>query len=1475
MGESRRGGLSGGEVFGWFFDNERRRVVRSGVRGAWWCNWTRQLAVAAVVLLTLSLAAPAIASAPRGGRGLRSLNWLPEGVTLPDDYGSGPQSPEIFWDMYFGCEASRAADGTFVYGSSHGCQLPDLRAGDLLFHGDYEQGFTGYKIVRVRRDDEAGDLRVEVRDITGADLPKDFSAHIDFSKQRPLYHRMVGPGGVVHMETTDARWYRMASREYPGLRLVDRYSQGSSATGAAGGTAEASAASAPTAFKLVQKDISDMRLSLKTVDDGYLYGNEAYAATCKATEDFDLVLRRFYVDYTPTLDIGMEFGGILGTDLKSAHLYVSGTLDVKAAIKVSLLSPGIECSYADAAFWRNPLVSDVVPVSGIPVLVTASLYLKPSFSAKSTLDISAGAELVFHHRQGASWDDVHGWQGVNCLTWDPVTETCTGDLLTITPYNPDDSSGANLPVLGDFGTIGVDPKVSVGLAVELKIATRVGGVVGPAVTFTTGPKLDIDIQDSTHWAWALKWGVKVGAEMDLGIPFFGLPGWSWGWDIYNKDFEVYPRYGANHTTVENAKSQGPAGLGPSNDNTLTENAPAGEQIVPADGALHPTSGIQSPLDPTVVAADGALVDTSVTSVGVPTLMSPEDMGGYDNLGKTTGTLRPTFTWAPPASGPLPTSYQVKISQLVFETPDASTSFSPPSDLPPGMQVPWRVRACVNGRCGAWSDSRKVNIGITVGGPGTYFYNQLNVGNETAAIYDPRAGFSRKFKLVDIDSNVNPYQVLLAFTTDAAMTDFSGSVVVKVQGATGPGVSSGGSGTLGSDVGLFAYVPVIYAPNSFAYVMIGPYIAPQLDITEPKSGDVVDSPTVKVAVQYMGRDEAWQGTGGAPSQGSQYPLSYTDGDISSGATDAEQFRWTMSGTPGDRTMTVTLTDLFGHSVSRVVTVTYQPCVTPGAPASPTFANVACRTLAVNWGGVADAWGYQVQRSPSGCTDWADIGSTLKSEVTSYADAGLMPGETYCYRVIAKGCAGDTTGAGATITTPSGGGCVTPGVPGAPTFSAVGATQITLSWADVANESGYRVERSPDGSQWTAVSLDLAPDATTFTDYGLTPSTTYYYRVIALAEECCVDQVGAPASQATSAVTTQTTQGPLTAMASAQGRWNCENDGCGTFTNTTVGTVDIFGGAPSVEFDVSGSECHFNSTYGVPVGSREAVLYLTDGTNQVQLFRQSPFNGGFSGTMKVIKNGDGTITTLWNGAVLQAGISYPYATAMLKLYTRSYGCYDVSCYDCQVHYHSGYAALSTSAVTAGCVAPGVPAAPAFSAITDASVTVNWVDVENEAGYLVQRAPYGSGDFVTVSPQLPADTISYVDHAGLTAGRKYEYRIVALAASDCSHQTGPASSVVVTSNQTTNPGRPTAPTFSGVTSTSVTLNWTDVANETGYIVQRAPYPCDSWRDIFVLPADSTFYTDTGLVSTRTYCYRVVASSGCGRAIGESLGLTMPCSP
>ena len=71
---------------------------------------------------------------------------------------------------------------------------------------------------------------------------------------------------------------------------------------------------------------------------------------------------------------------------------------------------------------------------------------------------------------------------------------------------------------------------------------------------------------------------------------------------------------------------------------------------------------------------------------------------------------------------------------------------------------------------------------------------------------------------------------------------------------------------------------------------------------------------------------------------------------------------------------------------------------------------------------------------------------------------------------------------------------PSAPSGLTATAVSFSQINLTWTDNAtNETGFQIERSPDGSAgWTQIATPAA-NAISFADTGLSAGTPYYYRL----------------------------------------------------------------------------------------------------------------------------------------------------------------------------------------------------------------------------------------------------------------------------------------------------------------------------------------------------------------------------------------------
>ena len=142
----------------------------------------------------------------------------------------------------------------------------------------------------------------------------------------------------------------------------------------------------------------------------------------------------------------------------------------------------------------------------------------------------------------------------------------------------------------------------------------------------------------------------------------------------------------------------------------------------------------------------------------------------------------------------------------------------------------------------------------------------------------------------------------------------------------------------------------------------------------------------------------------------------------------------------------------------------------------------------WNLVVGASSYSLQRSTDQ-VNWVDI-SLGGSSVGTASAFNLTPNTLYHFQLAAYNndmaysnfaTTNATTLANAT------------GAPTGLTVTAPSTTQLNITWNTVAGATGYRLERSANGtSGWSSVYTGTNPS---YSNTGLSAGTTYYYRVIA--------------------------------------------------------------------------------------------------------------------------------------------------------------------------------------------------------------------------------------------------------------------------------------------------------------------------------------------------------------------------------------------
>jgi chitinase len=279
--------------------------------------------------------------------------------------------------------------------------------------------------------------------------------------------------------------------------------------------------------------------------------------------------------------------------------------------------------------------------------------------------------------------------------------------------------------------------------------------------------------------------------------------------------------------------------------------------------------------------------------------------------------------------------------------------------------------------------------------------------------------------------------------------------------------------------------------------------------------------------------------------------------------------------------------------------------PSAPASLHVTGVTTTTVALAWTASTDnvgVTGYDVYRGST------KVGS---ASGTSYTDSGLTASTTYSYTVKAHDAAGNVSGASNAVsaTTSANTDTTAPSAPGSLHSTGVTASSVSLAWnasTDNVGVTGYDVYRG-------STKVGTVP-GTSYTDTGLTASTTYSYTVKAHDAAGNVSAASNAVSVTTSASGGDTTapSAPAnlhvtaTSSSSISLAWNASTDNVGVTGydvyrgSTKVGTVT---GTSYTDTGLSAS-----TTYSYTVKAHDAAGNVSAASNSISQATQAGGGGG---------------------------------------------------------------------------------------------------------------------------------------------------------------------------------------------------------------------------------------------------------------------------
>jgi len=499
-------------------------------------------------------------------------------------------------------------------------------------------------------------------------------------------------------------------------------------------------------------------------------------------------------------------------------------------------------------------------------------------------------------------------------------------------------------------------------------------------------------------------------------------------------------------------------------------------------------------------------------------------------------------------------------------------------------------------------------------------------------------------------------------------------------------------------------------------------------------------------------------------------------------------------------------------------------------------------------------------------------------TTYSNTGLAASTTYYYVVEAVDAEGTSGPSGqATGTTEgSGGGCSTvPSAPGGLTATASSSSAIGLNWTAVTPPSGcsissYSVYGSTT-SGFTAGSGNLIASGVTSTSYsetGLSPSTTYYYVVEA------VDAVGSSAPSAQESATTQAASSGTSIVSINAGGPAESNSGGGDSSfvadedystgGTTYAVANTITIPASVATTAAPAAVYQSARQGTVTYT---IPGLTAGTSySVRLhFAELYFSAAGDRVFNVAING----TTVLANFDIYATAKANY-TAVVEQFTataNSSGQIVVAFTNGTIDQPmiNGVEVLGSS--TSCSAVPSAPAGLTATASSSSAIGLSWTAVTPPANCTISSySVYGSttSGFTPSSVNLIASGVTGTTYTntGLAASTTYYYKVEALDADGSSAASAQASAETQAASCSAVPSAPAGLTAMASSSSAIGLSWTAVtppANCTisSYSVYGSTTSgfTPSSANLIASGVTTTTYTNTGLAASTTHYYKVEA--------------------
>lgn len=561
------------------------------------------------------------------------------------------------------------------------------------------------------------------------------------------------------------------------------------------------------------------------------------------------------------------------------------------------------------------------------------------------------------------------------------------------------------------------------------------------------------------------------------------------------------------------------------------------------------------------------------------------------------------------------------------------------------------------------------------------------------------------------------------------------------------------------------------------------------------------------------------------------------------------------------------------------------------------------------------GYRIEVRRNQNSAWALLEADTEKTDTEYTHGSLTPDTTLQYQVFAI----NGQGTGPASNTATGKTKREGDVPDPPTnlrTTAQGATALRLDWDAPANTgtstiSSYKIEFSTQSGTNFDDLATVGGSTTTFLHSGLTPNTTFYYRVRAVNATGDSD----PSNEATGRTDNVTTipDHPTSLIATAQGQnrinlsWTAPADDGGSAI--TGYRIQWRPDANSTWRDLTttGVTTTYSDTGLDPATTRHYRVYAINGVGQ----SENPSNDDSATTdaalpgrptgLTATPQGTSQINLSWTAPADDGGSAVTGYLVEVSNDGRAYGTLEDE-HPTTSYQHTGLNAGSkryyrVSAINS--VGTGQPSSPPAVATTHdvpgpprqlnatpvnhTQIDLSWTAPTSDGGSPVTgygiRASNDAGQTWTELVGNTLSTATSFSHTGLTAGTTWHYRVWAI--NDIG--AGPLSAIESTTTGATVPDPPTDLEATPVGRTRIDLDWETPAFDggsaiTGYRIEMSEDAGGTWsRLVENTRSTRTRHADPGLSSGTTRHYRVSAINavGVGEASNEDQATTAPNVP